>query len=197
MSNSYRMHKPRLLLFAALLAVSAIAQMSNDVGAGPNARAQAAADEVRSVAGADAAFLPAATFKVPDPGGDLAAFIQYGTEEIVVVSLTGKQLLEGLERSVSTYPDTNNAFLQLSGIEVVFSASASGASRVIEAKVDGTAIDPGKSYSVAMPASLARGAVGYWKVWDKSQITKSTGVTLEAALKGKTGAVRSPRYVAR
>ncbi len=191
------MVKPRLTLLFALLASLGFAQMSSDVGAGPNARAQAVADEIKSLAGAEAAFVSAATFKVPDPGGDLAAFVQYGTEEVVVVDLTGKQVIEAIERSVSTFPDSNNAFLQVSGVEVVFNPSASANSRVVEVKIDGTAVNPGKSYSVAMPASLARGAVGYWKVWDKSQITRNTETTLEVVLKGKTGAVRSPRYTAR
>lgn len=191
------MIRSRITLLLALVASVGFAQMSNDVGAGPNARAQAVADEIRSAAAADAAVIAATTFKMPDPGGDLASFVQYGTEEIVVMSVTGKQILEALERSVSAYPESNNAFLQVSGLEVVINPKAPGNSRVVEVKLDGTALEPGKSYSLAMPASLARGAVGYWKIWDKSQITRSTGVTLEQLLKGKTGAVRTPRYTAR
>lgn len=197
MSNFRGMPKRFFAWVLVAVASTVFAQMSNDVGAGPNARAQAVADEIRSAGAADAAFVAAATFKVPDPGGDLAAFVQFGTEEVVVMGLTGKQILEALERSVSAYPESNNAFLQVSGLDIVFNPNAPANSRILEAKLDGTALDPGKSYSVAMPASLARGAVGYWKIWDKSQISRSTGVTLEQLLKGKTGAVRTPRYTAR
>ena len=177
------------------LAATVNSQIVSDVNSGPHARAQAAADVIREAAGADIAFLAAGLLKQPDPGGDLAALLQYPTDEIVVMRLTGKQIQEAIERSVANYPDASSALLQLSGMTVTFSPSSPSGSRVKEISVGETPLENGKSYQVAMPASLARGALGYFKVWDKSQISKSLGTTIEQALKGKTGSVKSPRYI--
>jgi len=188
----------RLILVAlsSLLSLSAFAQLSNDPGAGPHARAQAAADLIREEANTPLAFLPAGLLKQPDPGGDLASMILYPTNEIVVVRLSGAEIREAFERSLANYPTPSNAFLQISGATVVFSSSASR-ERVLEVKIGDSPLEASRQYEVTMPESLARGALGYFKIWDKSKIVRNTGKTLDEVLKGKTDAVRSPRYIAR
>ncbi len=170
--------------------------LSEDPGAGPHAQAQAAADILREEAGADLAFLPAGMLN-KEATGDLATLLKYPTDELVVLRLTGKEVWSALERSVSYYPEPNSAFLQISGGVVTFSASAQPGSRILSLEIGGTPIEGNNRYNVAMPASLARGALGYFKIWDTNKIDKSLGITLEKALKGKTGAVRTPRYLVR
>ena len=177
-----------------LLLVSAIAgaQTGNEALSRAHPGSQAAADLVRVAAGADAAFLAAGLLK--DASGELSGMLQYPTDEIVVVTLKGSQLKAALERSVANYPQPNGAFLQISGMTVTFSESASPESRILEVRVGDSALEPERQYQVAMPATLARGALGYFKIWDKTQISKNTGQTLASVLKGKTGAVRASRY---
>jgi hypothetical protein len=181
-----------LLLFSTF--VPAQAQMSNDPGAGPNARAQAAADVIRDAARSDVAFLAAGLLKSTDPGGDLSAYMQYPTDEIVVVKLSGSEIKEAIERSVSSYPDSSSAFLQISGMTVRFNPKGASGSRVLEIKINDSALEASRVYTVAMPESLARGALGYFRIWDRAKISSNTSVKLETALAGKTNTVRQPRY---
>lgn len=165
-----------------------------DLGSKANPSAQAAADIVRSVAGADVAFLPAGMLKEGNPN-DLATWLQHAGDEIVVVSLRGSELTKAIERSVANYPLSNSGFLQLSGLQATFAASRSPESRVVEILVGGSPVAPARQYDVAMPSTLAYGSLGYFKIWNRSQITRKTGTTLDAALKGKSGRVRESRYI--
>jgi hypothetical protein len=168
----------------------------SDFGSKAHPQAQAAADHIRSVAGADVAFLPAALLK-QGASNDLATWLQHTGDEIVVVSLRGSELTAAMERSVANYPLSNSGFLQISGLQVAFAAGRQPESRVVEVTVGGSPVAAGRQYEVAMPTSLAYGSLGYFKVWNRSQITRKTGVTLEAALKGKTGNVPESRYTVR
>ena len=47
----------------------------------------------------------------------------------------------------------------------------------------GKAIADASTYRVAMPATLARGALGYFTVWQKSDISQQTGVTVDTAVR--------------
>ena len=56
-------------------------------------------------------------------------------------------------------------------------------------------LENGKTYSIAMPANLGRGGLGYFKIWDKSKIAKTIeGATVESVLKGKRFVESSPRW---
>ncbi|CAN5514608.1 hypothetical protein BH11ARM2_BH11ARM2_36760 [soil metagenome] len=182
------------VVFAALAATLAFAQGSPETSA--HLPSQAAADALRAAAGTDAAFLAAGLVK---EGGkdDLATILQYPTDEVVVVSLTGAQVRQALERSLSLFPQPNGSFLQLSGFEVVFSKSAAPNTRVVSVTASGVKLDDSKTYTVAMPANLGRGGLGYFRIWDKSKIVKTLpGATLESVLKGKRYVDTSPRWVA-
>lgn len=180
-----------------LVGVFAIALGSDgDLGSKAHPNVQAAADLVRAAAGADVAFLPAGLLKEGNPN-DLATWLQHPGDEIVVVSLRGSELTKAAERSVANYPLPNSGFLQLSGMQVTFSAGRAAESRVTEITVGGMSVSAERQYSVAMPTALAYGALGYFKIWDRTQITRKTGSTLDAVLKGKSGSVRESRYVVR
>lgn len=192
-------------LWIALLAVTAAvanAQTSaNASGAaaelGADAGAQSAADFIKTYAQTDGAFLAAGLVKATYNADDLSTILQYPTDSLVVVSLTGAQLRQAFERSVSLFPQPNSSFLQLSGFEVTFSKSASANSRITSITTNGAKIVDSKTYTVAMPSSLGRGGLGFFKIWDRNKITKTfEGVTLEDVLKGKKFAETPARWIA-
>lgn len=189
------MRLPTLALILALATSAFAADDKPDVGA--NLSAQAAADEIRSFAGADIALLGAGLLKPTYSKDDLATLLQYPTDEVVVLNLTGSQIRQALERSVSLYPQPNQSFLQLSGLEVTFKKSAAPNSRIVSATLSGVPLADGKTYSVAMPSTLAKGGLGYFKIWDDAKIARQfQGKTLETVLKGKRANEGSPRWIA-
>jgi 2',3'-cyclic-nucleotide 2'-phosphodiesterase (5'-nucleotidase family) len=159
--------------------------------------AQAAADVLRDAAGADGAFLAAGMIKSTFQQDNLATLLEFPNDEIVVVALTGAQIKQAFERSVSLYPQPNSSFLQISGFEVTFSPSAPPNSRVKSATAGGAPIEDGKSYTIAMPVTLARGGYGYFKIWDRNKIVSTVpNTTVEKALTGKRAVETRPRWVA-
>lgn len=180
-------------LLLMLMSVLAFAQDGPDVGA--NSAAQAAADMLRDYAGTDAAFLAADLVNRTFDKDNMASLIKYPTDEVVVVNLTGAELKQALERSVSLYPQPSPGFLQLSGIEATFKKNGSPGERIVSATVSGGKIDDKRTYTVAMPASLARGGLGYFKIWDTSKIAKTfPNVTVASILKGKHSSDTLPRW---
>ena len=188
----------RTAIVALIIALAAgvfAADDKPDVGA--NSVAQAAADEIRAFAGADIAFLGAGFLKASFSKDDLATVLQYPTDEVVIINLTGEQIRQALERSVSLYPQPNQSFLQLSGVEVTFKKASAPNNRVTTVSVNGSPLVDGKTYSVAMPSLLAKGGLGYFKIWDDAKVArKFEGKTLESVLKGKKATEGSPRWTA-
>jgi 2',3'-cyclic-nucleotide 2'-phosphodiesterase (5'-nucleotidase family) len=155
---------------------------------------QAIADEIRAAAGTTIAWIPGAMLE-DEAKGDLSSYLKFGTDEISVVKLTGEQIKTALERSISLYPTPNPSFLQVSGLEISFSKSAPADSRIRTVLVDGAELNPKATYEVAMPITIARGGLGYFTVWKKSEIVRTLeNVTLETLLKGKSGFVRTARW---
>lgn len=173
------------------------ASLSN-VGEASNPVAQTVVEAIRSATGADAGMLGAAFFnegyQLPPGAVDADSVIKallYPDDEVVVVSLRGEQILQALERAVELYPQKNNAFLQLAGMEVRFNPKAEAGKRVVSVQVAGMKLDPARTYRVAMTAPLARGALGYFRVWSRDQIVNSTGQTVAEAVKAYFGRTRS------
>lgn len=179
--------------FALLACLPAVAAaLGPDTQSDP--AGQAIADALREAAGSDVAVVPAGVLKAQTEANDLATALQYPTMDIAVVTMSGAQLKDALERSVSLFPSPNTGFLQLSGITATFSKSAAVGSRVATISISG-AFDRAKNYTVAMPGSLARGGMGYFKVWDRTQISKTLqGVTMESLVKGKSKLAKEPRW---
>ena len=184
--------------FAALILVvaSAVAVADERPDIGPNLAVQSAADEIRAAAGADAAFLGAGFLKDSFNKDDMGTMLQYPTDEIVVLSLTGEQIRQALERAVSLYPQPNQSFLQLSGIDVVYKKLGAPNSRIVSASIGGSPLVDGKTYTVAMPSLLAKGGLGYFKIWDQAKVAKRPAKTMENVLKGKKASEGSPRWTA-
>ncbi len=157
--------------------------------------AQTAADLVREAAGADIAFLPAGIMFREFAGDELSKLVKYPTETIHVSKLTGAQIRQALNRSISLFPSPNSGFLQVSGLEVTFDPHKPAGERVTQVSVNGKPLDNKADYQVAMPISLARGGYGYFNVWDKTAIVRNLeSVTLESALKGKKPDTQAPRW---
>jgi 2',3'-cyclic-nucleotide 2'-phosphodiesterase (5'-nucleotidase family) len=186
----------RILLASLVLAAAAMAAgQSADVGG--NSAAQDAADVIRQAANTDIAFLPAGLVKQSFDKDNLASLLEYPTEEVVVVNLTGAQIKAALELSVSLFPQPNKSFLQLSGLEATFSKSSPSNKRIVSVTVGGAKLDETRKYSVAMPSSLARGGLGYFKIWEKSQTqTTLKDQTIEAILRGKRSVGSASRWLA-
>lgn len=189
------MRRRALILIATALACLAAAD-TDSAETGAHKLSQAAADEIRTASGADGAFLAAALVKKDCDKDNLASLLQYPTDQIVIVNLTGALLKQALERSVSLYPQPNTSFLQLSGMDATFKKSAPSGSRILSVNVGGAPLSPTKTYSIAMPASLGRGGLGYFKIWDKTKIVKTLDKTAEEILKDKKFADTSPRWSA-
>jgi 2',3'-cyclic-nucleotide 2'-phosphodiesterase (5'-nucleotidase family) len=165
---------------------------------GAHGPSQAAADAIRQFAGTDGAFLAAGLVKSAVSGGRLESLLQFPTEELVVVSITGGQVRQAFERSVSLLPQPNSSFLQISGFEVTVDRNAGPNSRVVSVTAGGVPLDEARMYTVAMPASLGRGGLGYFKIWDRNRITKTfAGVSVESVLQGKPVTESRPRWTIR
>lgn len=179
-------------LVLAVLAVAGFTMGPDTEAFGP---AQVAADHIRTAARADIAFLPAGVLKSAFKPGELTGLLQFPTDDVSIVTLTGAQIKLALERSVSLYPSPNPGFLQVSGLQITFSKSAEPNKRIVTVTASGANLEDSKKYRVAMPGSLARGGLGYFTVWDKDQIAETLdNQNLESVLKGKSGTDAQPRW---
>lgn len=147
------------------------------------------ADAIREVAHADAAFIAASSFaEIPAlPRGNVSIesvlkALDFRSDSVLVVKLTGQQIVRALEHGLYLYPKPNSGFLQFSGLTVTIQPEAEKEGRVVSVKVGGSPLDLERTYRVAMPAPLANGALAYFKIWKKSDIETDTKVTLEEAV---------------
>lgn len=186
------------LVSCALLVFAASWVFSQNPELGADKASQAAADVLKDFAGTDGAFLAAGLVKsgFNKDRDDLSTLIQFPTDELVVITISGAQVKQAFERSLSLFPQENTSFLQISGFEVTFSKDAPSGQRVTQVRCNGAALEESKNYQIAMPSSLGRGGLGYFKIWDKTKITKTfEKATLESILKGKRFTDTSPRWV--
>jgi 2',3'-cyclic-nucleotide 2'-phosphodiesterase (5'-nucleotidase family) len=162
---------------------------TKEIGAKEAAIGDVVADAMKSSAKTDAAFIAATSFgdsiDIAKGSVDTAEIVNalvYKGESIVIVRLSGEQIIKAMEQSLFLYPKSNSAFLQFSGFIVTIKPDADAGKRVASLKIDGDTIDPKKTYRVAMPAPLANGGLAYFKVWQKSSVEKDTEVSMETAL---------------
>ncbi|MCX4447815.1 bifunctional metallophosphatase/5'-nucleotidase [Streptomyces sp. NPDC058369] len=90
--------------------------------------------------------------------------VQPFTNMMNVVDLTGAQLVSALQQQVSGSNEASPKILQVSkGLTYTLDMTKSGAARVVTdtIKLNGEAIDPGKTYRVAMNEFLAGGGDGF------------------------------------
>ncbi len=127
------------------------------------------ADAVRNTSGADIGFVNGGNIRIDiQPGditfGDVAKLFPFGNR-IVVIELTGEDVIKALENAVSGYPAAQGGFLHVSGLTFKFSKDREIGSRVYELKIGGELIDTAeelaKKYTVAVNDFLAVGGDGY------------------------------------
>jgi 5'-nucleotidase/UDP-sugar diphosphatase len=141
------------------------------------------ADAVRATGGADIALVPADEINESTiPAGDvppsrILAALHYAddsSDTVVVLELTGAQVQKAIERSVSRTPQPFNGFLQVSGLQVRYDASAPEGKRVTLVAHDGSKLAEGQTYKVAVTRPIADGGLGYFQIWDKKDIAENT-----------------------
>ncbi len=110
------------------------------------------------------------------------------SDTVVVLSLTGAQLVKVAERSVSRAPQPFDGFLQVSGLQIRYSPSQPEGRRVSLVAVGGSAVDAGKTYRVATTRPIAGGSLGYFQIWNQKDIADDTGIPLAKSLGEYLGA---------
>lgn len=192
--------RPALLVTAALLMAASFAVAQNqpkEIQEDAVRAGQSIADAMKSAAGADLAFLPSGVLKSALSGRTLEQSLEFPTEELVVVKLTGQQVKNALEKSLSLYPTSNPAYLYVSGLEASFKPGGQPEAKVSSVTVGGAALNLASTYRVAMPASLGRGGLGYFTVWQRSAIEQDASPkTLESILAGKSATANGLRVKA-
>ncbi len=145
-------------------------------------------DAIRAAGKTDIAFMPASAFKettIPKGAANASDFsncLMYPDDTVVIVKLTGTQIKQALERSLSLTPQKNSAFLQVSGLTMTVNPKGGTDNRVTSVKIAGMPMDNSKTYMVAMPSPLANGALAYFKVWSKSNIDHDTNIAVSSAI---------------
>lgn len=98
---------------------------------------------------------------------DLLSVQPFGNT-VVTFKITGAQLREAMENSVSRVEDGSGRFMQISGMTLTWDGSRPPGSRVVEITVGGAPLDPNKVYSVATNSFVGNGGDGY-EVFTRSQ----------------------------
>lgn len=115
------------------------------------------ADAMRLYTGADIGVIPSGLV-----GGDVGpGEITMGnimtmarvTATVTTKTITGAQLIEALEESMSDYPAQNASMLQVSGIKLVFNPNAKS-NRILSVLVGNEPVDVNKTYTIAISTNL-------------------------------------------
>jgi len=167
-------------------------------------------DALCDVSGVEIAWLPAAAFnevslsRETPPAEVVSKLLPFRDDRVVVLKLTGAQIRQALERALTLYPQPNAGFLQVSGLKVTFDPNKPAGERVVRVQVGKEPhedLDSNREYRVATSATLAYGALGYFKVWERAaveqEVERTVGEALRAYLEaGKPIAGLSERMVA-
>lgn len=147
-----------------------------------------AADALCEATSASVAFVPAVAFKEgtinagPFDQAAVEGLLQNPGETLAVSSLSGAQIRQAIERSLSRLPLPSGAFLQVSGMTVTFDPAGKREARVKRILVAGSPINDAQSYEVAMPLSLAKGGSGYFQIFDAGNILRQETVGMGSAI---------------
>jgi 2',3'-cyclic-nucleotide 2'-phosphodiesterase (5'-nucleotidase family) len=141
-----------------------------------------AADAARRATNADAALVHASQLRPGViPAGALTRealtdALLYPDERVVLAEMSGQKLLAALERGLSMLRKPSAGFLQVSGLTVTFRSEAPSEQRVVEVRVGDKAVSLDKEYKVAMPSSIAKGALGYFRVFDGLEVEEGPAI---------------------
>ncbi len=101
---------------------------------------------------------------------------------VVLMELSGADLLAALENGVSRVEDWAGRFPQIAGLRLVYDPGAPAGSRVVEVEVDGAPLDAAKVYTVATNDYMAGGGDGYAALGNGRQLIDAAGATLMATM---------------
>jgi 2',3'-cyclic-nucleotide 2'-phosphodiesterase (5'-nucleotidase family) len=101
---------------------------------------------------------------------------------VVLLELSGADLLATLENGVSKVEDGAGRFPQVSNMTFVYDPAAPAGSRVVEATVGGANLDPSKTYTVATNDYIAGGGDGYASLKRGKTLIDASGGTLMATM---------------
>ncbi len=123
------------------------------------------ADALRSAAQADIALVNGGSIRADLKAGDVTrrdmmAIFPFGNT-LKKVELSGLQLQEILEHSVSGLPSAFGGFLQVSGLSFSFDPTRPAGQRVIAVTVGSEPLQLGRSYTAAVSDFLTAGGDGY------------------------------------
>lgn len=125
---------------------------------------------------------------------DIENLSPYLEDTIVILKLKGERIRQALERSVQLFPKEGLNFLQVSGLSFSFDPNKKALERVVEivvqskmrgedeGKVEPTPLKEDKTYQVATLSFLARGEIGYYRIFNEKDIISDTEITLKEAL---------------
>ena len=97
--------------------------------------------------------------------GDIIEVLPFGNQ-LVLINVTGENMVKALEFGVSKYPEANGGFPHVAGITFKFDPEQPVGSRVFDVMVGGQPIDLAKTYKVATNDFLAAGGDGYEMLTD-------------------------------
>jgi 2',3'-cyclic-nucleotide 2'-phosphodiesterase (5'-nucleotidase family) len=108
------------------------------------------------------------------------------TNVVVTLEMRGRQVREALEEGLAHVDREAGAFLQVSGIRVVYDLARPAGQRVRDVTVGGAPLDPERAYTVATIDYLARGGDGFTafrqarRLVDETSGPQVTDVVLDA-----------------
>jgi len=158
------------------------------------------ADAVFETGGVDAAFVSAdelVPLKLDSGKHSIGDFLNVlrnrgdSSNRIVVLTLTGEQIVAAANRSVSRIPLPFDGYLQISHMQIHYKANEPVAVRVASVEIGGSPVDLKRTYQIATTRPLANGSFGYFRVWDDKAVTKDTGVGIADCLTAYLNAHRS------
>ena len=173
-------------LARTLLAICIVALAAAGIAA-DSAVGQSVADLINREAGTDVAVIVDGLIKQNGDPKDLSKSLSYETDELWQVELTGKQLKEACEKSVSFFPSPFSSFLQVSAAKINFDPTKPIGSRILSVTIGefNQPLDADKKYKVAMPASLAKGGFGYNNIWEFKTPSRIVRPTIGEVVRGK------------
>ena len=108
---------------------------------------------------------------------DILSELPFGNST-VVLEVTGQDIVDVLENSVSEIEQVAGRYLHLSGAAMRFDPAADPGSRVLEVTVGGSPVDLTATYSLAINDYLAGGGDGYAMLRDKPRIVDENAAVL-------------------
>ncbi|NLW41299.1 MAG: LysM peptidoglycan-binding domain-containing protein [Tissierellia bacterium] len=156
------------------------------VRAGESNLGNLATDAMLDITGADVAMTNGGGIRASIPAGEITKgnvleVFPFGNY-IVVLELTGEEILNALEHGVDTYPELAGKFPHVAGMTYKIDPSKEAGNRIVELLVDGEPIELDKSYTLATNDFMAVGGDGYTMFEDAPIVGEFEGLD-EALIK--------------